>query len=228
MNRAVAVMKMHLVDQLTLVVMPLGILASAYLVNVLVWLPLAEDNRKTGGALALPIFVLAAAMFAVVRGLPFALGMGTTRRAFALGTLMTGGVLAAGFGTLYLVLGQIEDATGGWGLNGTFFDYGFFNRSPWPLTWLMLVVTFLAMWVLGAVLASVWPRWGMVALAVGGPLVVVVAGGLVALTTWRGWWGSIWSWFGDLTPWSSTGWLLLACAVCAAATWGALRRVSLR
>jgi hypothetical protein len=226
MNRAVAVMRMHLVDQLTLVVMPLGILASAYVVNVLVWLPLDSENRKTGGALALPIFVLAAAMFAVVRGLPFALGMGATRRSFAIGTLMTGGVLAAGFGTLYLVLGRIEDATGGWGLNGTFFDFSFFNRSAWPLTWLMLVVTFLAAWLVGAALASVWPRWGMVALAVGGPALIILGGGVAALVTWQGWWSSVWSWLDGLTPVTSAGWLAALCLACAAATWGALRRVS--
>jgi hypothetical protein len=226
MNRATAVMKMHLTDQLTLLVLPLGILASAFAVNVLVWLPLPEDGRQTGGALALPVFVLAAAMFAVVRGLPFALGMGVTRRAFVLGTLMTGAVLALGFGTLYLLLTGVEHLTDGWWLNGTFFDYGFFSRSAWPARWLMLVIAFLAAWLLGSATAALWPRWGMLALAVGGPAAILLGGGAVTVITWQHWWDSVGSWFSGLTPATSSGWLLLASLALAAATWASLRRVA--
>ncbi|HET6152463.1 MAG TPA: hypothetical protein VFE15_05870 [Marmoricola sp.] len=226
MNRATAVMKMHLVDRLTLVVLPLGILAASFTVNVLVWLPLAKDGRHTGGALAVPAFVLAAAIFAVVRGLPFALGMGVTRRSFVLGTLMTGAVLAVGFGTLYVLLGGLENLTGGWWLHGTFFDYSFFHRSIWPARWLMLVVGFFASWLLGTAVASLYPRWGMVALVIAGPAVVLAGGGAIALLTWQHWWHSVGSWFSGLTPVTSSGWLVLASAVLAAATWGSLRRVS--
>jgi hypothetical protein len=225
MNRAVAVMKMHLVDRLTLIVLPLGILASAFVINILVWLPLGTDDRKTGGALSVFVFVLAAALFAVVRGLPFALGMGATRRSFAIGTALTGGVLALGFGTLYVLLAGLENLTNGWGLHGVFFDYAFLGRSVWPARWLMLVVAFLASWLLGTALASLWPRWGMPAIAVGGPVVILVSGGAFALLTWQHWWDSIGSWFSGLTPLTSSGWLVLASAALAGITWASLRRV---
>jgi hypothetical protein len=226
MNRATAVMKMHLVDRLTLVVLPLGILAASFVINLVIWLPLPQDGRQTGGAVSIFVFVLAAAMFAVVRGLPFALGMGASRRSFAIGTALTGGVLAVGFGTLYVLLGGLESLTNGWGLHGTFFDFSWFHRSVWPARWAMLVVSFLASWLLGTALAALWPRWGMVALVLGGPAVIVVGGGGFALITWQKWWDSVGSWFSGLTPVTSTGWLVLASAALATMTWASLRRVS--
>lgn len=226
MNHAVAVMKMHLVDRLTLIALPLGILLSSFLINLVIWLPLSPDGRRTGGAASVFVFVLAAAVFAVVRGLPFALGMGASRRAFALGTTMTGAVLSLGFGTLYLVLGEVERASGGWGLGGAFFDFAWLERSSWPARWLLLVVAFLVAWLVGTALAALWPRWGMYALVVGGPLVVVLAGGAVALLTWQHWWDPVGAWLGGLTPLTSSGWLVLLGAASAAATWASLRRTS--
>jgi hypothetical protein len=226
MKRSVAVMKMHLTDRITLVALPLGILAAAFAVNVVIWLPLPEDGRRTGGAASVLVFVLAAAMFAVVRGLPFALGMGATRRAFAVGTVLTGAVLALGFGTLYLLLSGLEELTDGWGLHGTFFDFAWFGRSAVPARWAVLVLAFLASWLLGAAVSALWPRWGVVALVIGGPATILVGGGGFALVTWRGWWDAVGGWFAGLTPLTSSGWLLLLSAALAAATWGSLRRVS--
>lgn len=226
MSRAVAVMKMHLVDRLTLVVLPLGILASSFVINLVIWLPIEPDGRRTGGAASTFVFVLAAAVFAVVRGLPFALGMGASRRSFAIGTALTGGVLAVGFATLYVMLAGLESLTHGWWLHGVFFDFAWFDRSAWPARWLMLVAAFSASWLLGTALAAVWPRWGMPALVVGGPALIVVGGGLAALTTWRAWWDGVGSWFAGLTPLTSTLWLVVACLALAAATWGSLRRTT--
>ncbi len=73
MNRAVAVARMHLVDRMTLFVMPLGILAAAFVANLLIWLAVPEDSRTTGALMSIYCFVLAAAVLAVLKGLPFAL-----------------------------------------------------------------------------------------------------------------------------------------------------------
>ncbi|MCW2787391.1 MAG: hypothetical protein JWP74_3908 [Marmoricola sp.] len=226
MNRAVAVMKMHLVDRLTLVVLPLGILASSFAINVLIWLPMDADGRRTGGSVSTFIFVLAAGMFAVIRGLPFALGMGATRRSFAVGTAMTGAVLSAAYGTLYLVLQGVESLTNGWGLHGVFFDWAWFDRSVWPARWLVVVAAFFGSWVLGTAIAALWSRWGTPALVIGGPGLVLLGGGAVAVLTWQHWWHQVGSWFSSQTPMTSTGWLVVGSAALAVATWASLRRVS--
>ena len=86
LNRALAVAHMHLVDRVTLFVMPFAICGSAFVINIVLWTFVPVDGRNTGAASSLHFFVLAAAILAVLRGLPFALGMGASRRAFVLGT----------------------------------------------------------------------------------------------------------------------------------------------
>jgi hypothetical protein len=225
MDRAIAVMRMHLVDHLTLFVLPLGILASSFAINIVIWSMVPADGRTTGGAASLYVFVLIAGMFQVLRGLPFALGMGASRRAFALGTAMTGLVIAVAFGTLYLVLRELEIATGGWWLSGSFFDFAWFDRSAWPVMWLLFVVSIAATFALGAWISGIWARFGTPAMVVGGPAAILLLGGAAVLVTWREWWSEVGHWFAGLTPLTATGWLALLAVVLTAATWGTLRRV---
>lgn len=224
-DRAVAVMKMHLVDRVTLFVMPLAIVASSFVINLLVWSLVPTDGRSTGGAASLHAFVLVAAMFAVTRGLPFALGMGASRRAFMLGTATTGVVIAVIMGTLYLVLQQVERATDGWWLHGHFFDFPWLADSNPVLRWLLLVVSVAVTWALGTLLSAIWARWGTPGLVVGGPLAILVVGGAVVLVSWQGWWHVVGGWFADLTPATTTAWSTALTLALMAATWVTLRRV---
>lgn len=225
LNRSIAVMRMHLVDRVTLFVLPLAIVASSFFINAVIWTLVPVDGRSTGGAASLHVFVLIAAQFAVSRGLPFAMGMGSTRRAFALGTGLTGLVLAGIMGTIYLALQAAERATGGWWLQGNFFHFPWFDQASWPVIWLLFVVSIAAAFALGAWISGAYARWGMPALVVGGPLAVLLGGGAVALVTWRDWWGEVGSWFAAQTPLSTTGWCALLTLALAAATWSTLRRV---
>jgi hypothetical protein len=226
--RARAVAHMHLVDRLTLFVLPLGICATAFAVNLVIWQFVPVDGRSTGGASSLQFFVLAAAILAVVRGLPFALGMGASRRAFVVGTGMTGLVLAVFMGTVWAILRRIEEVSGGWWLHGHFFDFPWMHQSSWGVVWLMLVLSISACFTLGTAVASIWSRFGTLGLLVGGPVAVVVLGGLSGLVSIQHWWGHVWSWFGDLTPLSASGCLAVAVVVLTASSWGTLRRVSAR
>lgn len=228
LNRARAVAHMHLVDRVTLFVMPFAICGAAFVLNIVLWMFVPVDGRNTGAVASLPCFVLAAAALAVTRGLPFALGMGASRRAFVLGTGLTGVVLAVVMGTVCAVLRRLEELTGGWGRQGHFFDYPWLHESSWFVVWLMLMLGIGACFALGALAASVWARFGIIAMVVGGPVVVLVLGGLVVLTSAQHWWGNVWSWFGDQTPLSTSGWLLLSVVAFTGLTWATLRRVTAR
>lgn len=225
LNRAVAVMRMHLVDRVTLFVLPLAIVASSFAINIVIWTLVPADGRTTGGAGALYVFVMIAAMFAVARGLPFALGMGSSRRAFTLGTGLTGLVIAGVMGTIYLVLRALEQATDGWWLQGSFFDFPWFHQSSWGVVWLLFVVSIAATFALGAWLSGIYARWGVPGLVVAGPLGILLCGGAAILVTWRGWWGDLGSWFVDQTPLTTIGWCALLVLALSVATWGTLRGV---
>ena len=143
-RRAIAVMRMHLTDQVTLLLMPLGVLASAFALNIVIWRFVPPDGRQTGGAVSIYSFVAAAALYAVVRGLPFALGMGSSRRAFTYGTLLTGG-------TGYLVgtvLGVIV-----LGLIQTYISFQGTLSSWWTKIFIGLL--------LGVLIGHFWPELGV-------------------------------------------------------------------
>ncbi len=222
MNRALAVTRMHMIDRLTLFALPIGILASAFAINLAIWFVVAEDGRKTGGLASIYCFVAAAAALAVVRGLPFAMGLGSSRRAFTAGTFVTGGILGVVFGTLCFVLQLIERGSDGWGLHGHFFWFSWFGTS-WALDWLLFVVSLMTAFAVGALLGAVVARFQMLTVIVGGPLTILVGGGVAVLLTWKHWWGDAFGWFGDLTPATTTLW----CAVLALAS-AAVSRVVLR
>jgi hypothetical protein len=217
---------MHLVDRITLFLMPTSILAASFAITLAVWsLEPSSGSRVTGAAVSVYCFVLAAAMLCVTRGLPFALGMGSSRRAFTLGTGLTGLVLAVVMGTAYLVLNRLEVLTHGWWLHGAFFELPWFHGTSPALLWVVFTVAFLAVFMLGALVAAVWFKWNSSLLVVGAPAAIVVVGGGAVLLTWQHGWDNIWHWFGDLTPMSMTGWLAAATVVFAGLTWATLRRV---
>ncbi len=225
MSRAAAVLRMHLTDRVTLLLMPWSIVASSFVINLVIWNLVPVDGRRTGGAAALYVFLVVAAMFAVIRGLPFALGMGSTRRSFTAGTWLTALVLGVAFGTATLLLQVAERASGGWWLQGHFFWFSWFSRDAWPATWLLLVVSMVATFGVGAVTAALWTRFRLGALLVGVPTVVLVGGGAVALAIRQSWWGGIGDWFAGLTPLSATLWCAVLALACLGGTWGVLRRV---
>ena len=223
MNRALAVTRMHMVDHLTLFALPVGILASAFLINLGVWTVVAEDGRQTGGIASIYCFLVVVGALAVVRGLPFAMGLGSSRRAFTAGTMVTGLVLGILFGTLCLAMQVIEHASHGWGLEGHFFWFSWFGTN-WALTWLLFMVSLIASFALGGLAGSVVGRFQMWTVIIGGPALILVGGGLAILVTWRHWWDDIFGWFGDMTPATTTLWCAVLALACAALSWVVLRR----
>lgn len=227
MNRALAVTRMHLTDRLTLFGLPPAILAASFLVNMLIFAVEPEHSRHSGGAAAIYIVLLVVGVLGTARGLGFTLSMGASRRAFALGTGLTGGLLAAAFGVLMLVLNRIEDASGGWGLHAHFFTFGWLGRQNPAAAWLLATVGFLALFLLGGWLSTIWLRWNTAGLTVATVAAVLVFGGLAVLVTWRGWWHGVGHWFVQLTPLSASGWVALLSAALGGAAYLTLRRTAI-
>ncbi|MGH3472554.1 MAG: hypothetical protein ACRDPG_10995 [Nocardioidaceae bacterium] len=227
MSRILAVTRMHLTDRLTLFTLPPAILASSFLVNMLIFAKEPVDSRTTGGAAAIYCVVFVAAVMCTARGVTFALSMGASRRAFALGTGLVGALLAVTFGIFMLVLNRIEMATGGWWLHGQFFAPLWFAHNDLAAIWLILTLPFLATFLLGAWVSTIWLRWKTVGMLVGGVVAVLVLGGLAVLATWLDAWASVGHWFAHLTPLSASGWVALLCLPLAGASYLVLRRLAL-
>lgn len=223
--RSVAVARMHFADRITLVLIPAAILASIFVINLVVWQFVPENGRQTGGAASIYCFVAGVAAMAVTRALPFALGMGSSRRAFLIGTLEAGVVLSIGWALALFVLQRLEKVSGGWGKHGHFFWFDWFAGTSWPVVILFGSVSLTASFVAGALLGACWVRWNRLFLLVAGPLAVLVVGAALVLVSAQHWWGHVGHWLQDQTPLSTTGWCAVLAAVLAALLHPVLRRV---
>lgn len=227
MSRTLAVTRMHLTDRLTIFGLPPAILAASFLINMLIFAAEPVDSRSSGGVAAIFVVLVIAADMATARGMSFALSMGASRRSFALGTGLVGAVLAVAFGLLVFVLNRIEDATGGWNMDAHFFDFAWLGGHNPATVWLLATLLLLAMFLLGAWMATIWLRWHQLGLVVGCVAAVLVLGGCVVLVTWLHGWGLVGDWFTALTPLTAAGWTALLCVPLAGASYLVLRRVTL-
>ncbi|WP_347755605.1 hypothetical protein [Agrococcus sp. ProA11] len=91
---------------------------------------------------------------------PLALGLGLTRREFAVGTTAVFLGNAVFYAVLITIGKVIEVATGGFGLSIRFFDVAFTGLGPW---WHTLIQTFLLIFgvaLVGAAITTAFQRWG--------------------------------------------------------------------
>jgi hypothetical protein len=154
---------------------------------------------------------------------PLALGLGLTRREFAIGTALVF-VGNAAFYAIIIAIGKaIEVATGGFGLGIRFFDVAYTGFGEW---WQTLVQTFLlilSVMLVGAAITTAFHRWGQSFLWsfwIGLALVVLgFVAGMVLSEPFRGFVGGL----------STMGWLpwmavIAAIGAIGAAVWLALVR----
>ncbi|GAB2606899.1 hypothetical protein [Pseudactinotalea suaedae] len=189
MSRVLDVVRMHLLVRLTFVTLPLIILGGAFLVTLGVFALIPSDGVKIAGSgqAALWYFLSVGAM-AQTRTFPFSQAMSVTRRDFLLGTMLTGllssGVLAA----LYVVLGLIENATGGWGVNGRIYFIDDFGGGNVAVAFLAYLVIAMLAFTIGLTFATIYKRFKLLGLwaAIAGVLVVLLVT-VIAITRADAW-----------------------------------------
>jgi hypothetical protein len=178
MNTLVNVARYHLVDRLTFVALPWGIMAFSFLVNIVISLsvPTGPHGIYTGGLSTIYIFLLIAGALIMTRSLPFGLMLGISRRTYYLGTTLLVLTLGAVYGLALTLLQAVERATGGWGLSLHFFRIPWILDGPWYQTWLTSFVLLVAFFLYGMWYGLVFRRWN-----VAGLVLFIAAQILVAL-----------------------------------------------
>ena len=121
MNTLVNVGRYHLVDRLTFVAMPWGIMAFSFLVNIVVALPVPTGPHGiyTGGLASIYIFMLLCGALIMTRSLPFGLMMGISRRTYYPAPPCSCWPWAWSTASALTLLQLVERATNGWGLSCT-------------------------------------------------------------------------------------------------------------
>ena len=101
MTTLVNIARYHLVDRLTYLALPWGVMVFSFLVNLAIAavVPPSPHGYFTGGLVTIYIFLLICGTLSMTRSLPFGLMLGVSRRSYYLGTallvVLLGAVYAA-------------------------------------------------------------------------------------------------------------------------------------
>jgi hypothetical protein len=239
LHRVLNVVRLQLGNPWAAIIMPWLILGFIFLVNLAIWIIInaatsgndAADARKgltySGSSFYIFIYMMVLAIQAFSTTFRFALGLGSTRRDYWLGSAVTFVILAAMFAVGITILSVIEVATGGWGLGGSMFSAVYFGDVWWQRL-LVFFFGLLFFLFLGSLFAAVWVRWkatGMIVLF--GVLGLLIVAG-VAYATLSGSWIAFGEVLAGSTPLGIASWLLVPAAIAAGAGFLILRRATAR
>jgi hypothetical protein len=230
MNRTLNVVRMQLVNRQTYIWVPLIVLGGSFIITLSVYAILASSDLPGpfygGGAQAPLWYFLAVGVQSLTLTLPFSQAMSVTRREFYLGTLLTAALTAAILAIVFVIGGLVEEATGGWGMNGYFFHI----PGVWDAGAMGAGVFFFALammfFIIGFVSATIYKRFGSVALTA----VLVGVGLLLVVALWfigrADAWAQVFGWLAALGPVGVAAWGLVVGAVLAGISFLVLRRAA--
>ena len=192
MNPVLRIVRLHFVDRLQMVWVPIIMLASVAAVCVVIFLLLVALTPATGEEIAegfrynqaalwsWPGFIVTIGVYAYARTMPFAIGMmGSTRRHYWAGTALWIVVQSAYLSALMGAFLLLEQATGHWFTGARMFDVYALGDGDLGATLLISFAITLACLSVGAGLAAVYLRWGQYGVMAGiAGLLVVILGAL--------------------------------------------------
>ncbi|HEY4152773.1 MAG TPA: ABC transporter permease [Pseudolysinimonas sp.] len=238
-RRILNVVRLHLGNPYTTIVLPWIILGIILAINLVIWALIAigthgqdaADASKgfsySGSSFYIAVYMMIVAVQAVSITFPFALSYGATRRDYWLGTSLTFVLLSAMYAIGFTILGVIERATNGWGLGGRMFTPIYFGDT-WLQRLLICFFGLLFFFFVGSSLAAVWVRWkatGMVVFFT--TVAALLLGGIAWLTLSNSWIG-FWTALAAAGPLGIASWLLVPAAIGAVVGYFILRRATPR
>lgn len=234
MSAVISTVKLHLNRRRQVFLVPVWIGIIVGLISVIIALIFWRGGSQPGstdwiqGSQSNPAIIYALGGFLTYLGVvstsshyPFALALGSTRRAFVAGTFLYQAVIAAYVAIVFLAFGVIEAATNHWFVGFYAFDiYALGAGDPWRLLTIVFLGVFLFL-AIGSVFAAAWVRYGVRGpqlLAIG---LIVVTGLVIAIivpefgaiiTAFQLWWLAIAA--GVIILLASLGtWLFLRAAI---------------
>jgi len=152
--------------------------------------------------------------------------MSLTRREFYLGTVvaaaLTGGMLA----TLFVLLGLVERATGGYGVNAYLSYLPEVWAPGWWAAWIVMFITTMFFFVIGFWGATIFKRWGPTVLTIVlFSLGLVAIGGLYAVGRLNAW-DAVFQWFATAGSLGVALWAIPVILLLAGGSYLTLRRAT--
>ncbi|HWI31161.1 MAG TPA: hypothetical protein VNT50_06705 [Microbacterium sp.] len=227
MSRTLNVVRMQLINRQTFVWVPLLILSGSFVLSLLIFSLIPTNAPKySGAAQSTYWYFLALGVMAMAYTFPFSQAMSVTRRAFYLGTLLTAAAASGVLATIFIIGGFLEQATNGWGFNGSYFYIEPLWANGWWGAWFVWFVIGVLFFVIGFWSATLYKRFGTfwltaILIAIGALFV-----GLIWLIGTLQAWDEVFAWFGAQGVLGLSAWGLLLTAVLAGISYLTLRRTT--
>ena len=241
-TRITRVVRLNLANPRPTMITPALILGGIFALSFAIWLLVsanfdpseradASDGTQFSGAASWIFFyMLVVAVQAMNLTFPLALGYGSTRRDFYLGSALTFVLLSAGWAVGLTILSMIETATNGWGVGLRMFTAIYFGGGEND-AWQRLVIFFCVMlwfFFVGAAFAAVYVRWKAFGLTLSFLVLAAALVGVIALITWAQAWGSVGQFFMTYQAIGIALWLLIPTALAGLVGYLLMRRATPR
>lgn len=235
-DRIWRIVRLHLVTPSVFIGIPWIIIGGAWLISITIALIILgatggapEDGMRYSWAVLSPQwYLVVVGVQAIGLTFQFALGFGTTRRDFWLGTALLFGLVAVGNGVAFAILVQIEKATNGWWLGARMFDALWYGLDGPLVDFFSTFSLQLFVFFVGATVTTVYMRWRIPGMLVVAAASAVLLLGMLALISFTESWPAIVSWFVAQGIAGIFGWLLLVTAILAVAGFLVIRRATPR
>ncbi|WP_350348668.1 hypothetical protein ABIQ69_01690 [Agromyces sp. G08B096] len=202
------IVRLHAVNPSIFFGVPWIILGAAWAISVIIALIITsagaphedvrEGMRYSWAVISPQWYLVVVGVQAIAYTFSFALGFGTTRRDYWLGTALmfvfVAVEMAAGIATLVL----IEQATGGWWVGAAMFDSLWYGQQGWLVDFYTAFAMQMLVLFIGASVTTIYMRWRMRGMLVLMFSVIALLLGFIAVVTLSGWWPQVMAWFVDI------------------------------
>ena len=225
MSRVVKVMRMQLTNRWTFIGIPAVILAASFGLSWVIWSFVPYEGTKySGGSQAIMWYFLALGVQALTMTFPFSQGLSISRKAFFLGTVGLFSIIAVVTTAIYYVLGLIEIATDGWGVNGRFFALEWIAEGAGLPVMAFYFTVMMVLFLLGFWAATIYKRWQTTGLLIAGIGTGLLLVGVLYYLTRQDLWGQVGHFLGSQSQLSVAGWLAVVGLALAGGSYLTLRR----
>lgn len=225
MRRVINVVRLQLINRQTFVWIPLLILGAATVMSIAIYMMIPSAEPKYGGGGQAPLwYFFAIGLSAMNLTFPFSQAMSITRRDFFLGTMLTAVGSSALMAVLYVIGGAIELATNGYGLNGWMFYLPWLWEAGPVGAFVVAFALALFFFVIGFTGATVYKRWGPLAVTIASVGAAAVLIGLLFLAVRLGFGNQIASTIMSLGAFGLALWGLVVVAVLSGLSFLVFRR----
>ncbi|MDF2815757.1 MAG: hypothetical protein K0Q81_1957 [Paenibacillus sp.] len=225
MNPITGVMRMHLRDKWSWLILPWLILGSSFIINVIVGLLVNEEaGIYSGGIASIFVYNFVLGIMILPETFAFALGISIRRKDYFLGTTVTVVLMSTLIAGCLLILTLLEKATGGWGSKLHFFHLPYLSDGNFLQTlWIFFILMLFNMYG-GLFISSIHRRFGKTALLLFFFGISLLLSLFIFMCIYYGWWRTIWDWISGYSAVQYATWMGLAAIGFAVLSYLLLRR----